>query len=52
MSTLNKLAATLGRLFAEPARSGVDLDAMNLRQWADLPAYHPRKDLPKLATPR
>jgi len=52
MSTINRLTLRLARLLAEPERQGVDIEAMNLRQWADLPAYHPHRDRPTPSAPR
>lgn len=52
MSSLNRLTSLLARFFAEPTRQGADVEAMSLREWADMPAYHPRKERPTLATPR
>jgi hypothetical protein len=44
MSPFKSILLRLGRLIAETRTQQVDPDTMNLHDWADLPAYHPRVD--------
>lgn len=44
MSMLSRILSKLAGAFAATPRSGADLDTMSLRQWADLPPYHPITD--------
>ena len=41
MSPLKSILLRLGRLVVETRIQQVDPDAMNVHDWADLPAYHP-----------
>lgn len=44
MSPLKSILLRLGRRIAAPPPQQVDPDAMNVHDWADLPAYHPCAD--------
>lgn len=44
MSPFKSILLRLGRLIGGARTQQVDLDAMNLHDWADLPAYHPRAE--------
>ena len=44
MSPLKSILLRLGRLVADTHTEQVDPDAMNVHDWADLPAYHPRAE--------
>lgn len=44
MSTINNLFKRLAAVFGPAPRTSVDPEALSLQQWADLPAYHPRRD--------
>ena len=51
MSLIKTAIGWFGRILGgAPART-VDLDAMSLHDWADLPAYHPRVDRAEPAAP-
>ena len=42
MSPFKTLTLWLARLFANGRARDVDLDALSLHDWADLPPHHPR----------
>ena len=44
MSPLKSILLRLGRFIADTRTQQVDPDAMNVHDWADLPAYHPPAD--------
>ena len=44
MSPFKSILLRLGRLITVTRTQQVDPDAMNLHDWADLPAYHPRAE--------